>query len=123
MNIFPFNLAKNTEELKCLITEHPDYPIVVLVGIDSSDMDHMYTYCKVVHFKVTEILDCEVPWNEETVYEDKDEFKECMEDWLWYEMKDTIPNLSEEKFEEALKEELAKYEPYWKKVIAIYADN
>ena len=31
--------------------------------------------------------------------------------------------LSEVVFEEALKETKAKYEPYWKKVITIYADN
>lgn len=31
--------------------------------------------------------------------------------------------LSDEEFDRRLKEEVAKYEPYWKKVIAIYADN
>ena len=31
--------------------------------------------------------------------------------------------LSETVFEEALKETKTKYEPYWKKVIVIYADN
>ena len=30
--VFPLELTKSTEELKKLIAEHPDYPIVVLAG-------------------------------------------------------------------------------------------
>ena len=34
-----------------------------------------------------------------------------------------IGGMTEEEFQERLKAELAKFEPYWKKVIAIYASN
>ena len=50
---------------------------------------------------------------------------EQIEEWLWDEMggNDRDTKLSEVVFEEALKETKEKYEPYWKKVITIYANN
>lgn len=37
MKLFPLELAKNTDELKKLISENPELPIVVLAGQDSTD--------------------------------------------------------------------------------------
>lgn len=77
MKLFPLELAKNTDELKKLISENPELPIVVLAGQDLIDGEQT-TYCG---------------------------------------------DLSETFFEDALKETKAKYEPYWKKVIVVHADN
>ena len=73
---------------------------------------------------IDEILDCEVPYME-YVETDRINFEEQIEEWLWDEMggNDKDTKLSEVVFEEALKETKAKYEPYWKKVITIYANN
>ncbi len=123
MKLFPLELAKNTDELKKLIYENPDLPIVVLAGTESTDGEQI-TYCGDLRFYVDEILDCEVPYME-YVETDRVNFEEQIAEWLWDEMggNDKGSNLSETFFEDALKEAKAKYEPYWKKVIVVYANN
>lgn len=123
MKLFPLELAKNTDELKKLISENPDLPIVVLAGAESTDGEQT-TYCNDLRFYIHEILDCEVPYTE-YVETDRVNFEEEIAEWLWDEMggNDKDSNLSETVFEDALKETKEKYEPYWKKVICIYANN
>ena len=114
--IYSFEFAKNTEELKKLIAEHPDYPIVVLAGEEANSGDYSYMYCAHVHFGVEEILDADYQDNE-IVFADRLSF----EDRVRTDLEDMEG--SDEEYEKAVKDTLAKYEPYWKKVIAIYADN
>lgn len=124
--IFPLELTKPTDELKKLIKQYPDYPIVVLVGEDAAVPEYRRTYCSSIQFEVAEILDCETPYdNDCIVCNDRNEFNENFKEWLWDELggNDNPPKITEEEFQEALKQERARYEPYWKKVIAIYADN
>ena len=107
------SMIKPTNELKELIMKYPDYPIVVLVGNEvCADDDYYYWYAPHVSFKVTEILDCEQDVEEEIVFTDREQFRERVE----YILED------EYEFDKAVKEKLAEYEPYWKKVIAIVCD-
>lgn len=123
MKIFPLDLTTKTDELKMLIKANPDLPIVVLAGQDATDGEQSM-YCSDVRFLIEEILDCEVPYME-YVETDRVHFEEQIEEWLWDDMggNDTDSKLSETVFEDALKELKAKYEPYWKQVIVIMADN
>lgn len=125
MNIFSLNLTKKTDELKKLIAEYPDYPIVVLAGECACNGDFLWTYCSSITFMVSEVLDCLTPFNEEVVYNDRGEFNIDLEQWLWDACggNDTPPKITDKEFEERYRDELEKYEPYWKKVIAIKADN
>ena len=128
--IFPTNLAKQTDELKRLISEHQDYPIVVLAGEEANGGDYSWMFCSDIRFGIEEILDCEAPYESEMVCCDRDDFNERFEEWLWDKsceelcergLYDVEP--SEDEFQERLKSEKEKYEPYWKKVIAIWATN
>lgn len=129
-NIIPFDLTKKTEELRQLILDNPDLPVVVLTGEAANcGGDYYWMYCSSISFGITELLDCEVPYSE-CVCADRDDFEERFEDWLWDEMVDELIDRgvddaepSEDEFQARLKEEKGKYEPYWKRVIAIYADN
>lgn len=123
--LFSLNLIKPTDELKKLISEHPDYPIVVLAGEYANGEDYRYMYCSSISFGLEEILDCETPFPSDVVFADRDDFEERLEEWLWDELGgfDNPNQITEEKFQEALKKEKEKYESFWKKVIAIYADN
>ena len=123
MRIFPLDLTTKSDELKKLIAENPDLPIVVIAGTDATDGEQSM-YCSDIRFYIDEILDCEVPYME-YVETDRVNFEEQIEEWLWDEMgsNDKGSKLSETVFEEALKETKEKYEQYWKKVIAIHADN
>lgn len=119
--IRPLNLSKSSDELKQLIAENPDLPIVVLVGQDAVSDDYGYTYCSDIHFSIDEILDCELPFGEGYVYNDRDDFEDALSDYL-ADCKE-YENLSNEVFNILLTEKLNEYEPYWKKVIAIKGDN
>lgn len=124
MKLFPLDLTTNTDKLKELISANPDLPIVVFAGEDANSGDYTSTYCSDVRFYIEEILDCEVPYME-YVETDRIHFEEEIEEWLWDNMggNDTNSTLSEELFQETLKEVKEEFAPYWKKVIAIYADN
>ena len=110
-----------TDELKKLIAEHPDLPIVVLVGSEVvADDDYNWWYAPDISFSFGEILDCEQDVNDVKIYTDRDDFEEDLRDLMWD--LDEFEGAAEEEFEEAVKERLADYEPYWKKVIQIRAD-
>lgn len=120
--IFPFNLTKDTTELKRLIIENPDLPIVALAGEGANGGDYGWMYFDKVSFGIEEILDCEVPY-QEYVETNRKYFEEKIEDWLWSKMYWDEHEPTEEEFQIALAKEKEKYDPYWKKVIAIYATN
>ena len=121
-----FDVTKNTDDLKKLIAEHPDYPIVVLAGEEANSGDYYWMYCSDIRFGLGEILTVQAPYNDEIVCGDRDSFEEEMSDWLFYKLEGDgvdVDNMPDEEYEKILKEEIAKYEPYWKKVIAIWATN
>ena len=117
----PLNLSKSSDELKQLITENPDLPIVVLVGQYAVLDDYGYTYCSDIHFCIDEILDCELPFGEGYVYNDRDDFENALSDYL--ADCEEYENLCYEEFNTLVTKKLSKYEPYWKKLIAIIGDN
>lgn len=60
MNDFKaFGLSKKSDELRKLILENPDLPIVVLAGEGVSDGDHAWTFCGSISFGIEDILDCD----------------------------------------------------------------
>ena len=52
MRIFPLDLTTKTDELKKLIAENPDLPIVVLAGTDATDGEQSM-YCGDIRFGQT----------------------------------------------------------------------
>lgn len=121
MGYKPLNMfTAKTDELKKLIREHPDYPIVVVCNSDVVADENGWWYAPEISFKTGVILDCEQDINDEKVYIDEDDFEEDIR----YTMEDRedLEDVSDEEFDRAVEEEMKKYEPYWKKVIAIYAD-
>ena len=107
-------------ELRKLIAENPDLPIVVLASEYANTGDYGYMYCWNVRCNVELVLDCETPFRNDCVYTDESEFEEDLAEYLADRLPASFPD---EEFDKLLKEQLAKYEPYWKKVIAIWADN
>lgn len=112
-------MAKKTDELKKLIAEHPDYEIVVLAGENAWDECHIWTFCSDISFSIGEILDYDVVDDYEYVFDNRDNFQ----DFLIDRIADENPNASDEELEKLLNEKLKEFEPYWKKVIYIYANN
>lgn len=112
---------KDAAELRKLIAENPDLPIVVMAGETAApDVYQQWAYCANVECVVDDLLDCEVPFSEYT-YSDESSFEDDLRDYL-YDLPEN-EGLSDEEFDKLLKSEMEKYEPYWKRVIAIYVDN
>lgn len=122
MKFKPLNMfIKQTDELKALIAEYPDYPIVVICGFEvCADDDFYWWYAPRLSFCIEEILDCEQDINDEITYVDRDKFEEDLQVKLADD--ERYENLPDSEFDNIVKAELAKYEPYWKKVIAIKAN-
>ena len=115
-----YSLTKSSDELKKLISENPDLPIVVLAGEEANTGDYWgWMYCSDISFAIDEILDCNFYDYDDTVFTDRDRLEEKISEDLYDEYHDK----SDAEYDEAIKREVKKYEPYWKKVIAIYATN
>lgn len=114
-----YSLTKNSDELKKLIAENPDLPIVVLAGEDANDGYWGWMYCSSISFDIGEILDCDFYDSDNSVFTDRERFEEKIADDIYYENEEA----SDEYCEELIKREIEKYEPYWKNVIAIFANN
>lgn len=114
-----YTLTKKSDELKKLILENPDLPIVVLANEDSVCDYFGWTYCSSISFHIDEILDCDYYDYDDMVITDRGRLEEVIEDRLY----DDYHDKSEEEYEAAIKDKIAELEPYWKKVIAIYATN
>jgi hypothetical protein len=113
-------LTQNTVELRKLILENPELPIAVFVGENANTGDYYYyQYCNEINFQIQEILDCDLSIFNGYVYTDRDDFENYIADKLAQKYK----GKSDKEYEEAVQKEIDKYEPYWKKVIAITVDN
>lgn len=109
-------------KLRKLILENPDLPITVIAGAYANSGDYGYEYCHNVNCRIEEILEGTLPFdNDNFVFDDRIEFEERLANYL--SKTPEGQKCSDEEFEALLKSELAKYEPCWIKVIAIYADN
>ena len=109
-----------TDELKKLIFDNPDLPIVVLVGEEVNTEGGNYMFASKISCSVEEILDCDdiTDYNDEVIM-DRDRLEEILEDRFFEENTER----SEEELDSLVKAKLKELEPNWKKVIAIYADS
>ena len=121
--MYKFDIVKDSTELRKMIAENPDLPIVVMASRDAVCDEWHWTYCSAVHCEVGEILDCECPWKEAMVYSDHIEFEEDLTEYLSDENEDIDHRLTDDEFEKLLEHHKEKYAPYWHKAIIIRADN
>ena len=119
MSINRTKLTKSTDELKKLIAEYPDYPIAVLAGEEANGGDYSWMFCDDVSFGIGEILDADFYDHDDAVFTNRDRLEEYIEDMLY----DEYSEKSEEEYTAAIKVKLAELEPYWVKVITIWATN
>lgn len=115
-----YGLVHDSAELRKLMQEHPDCPIVVLADEESANADYCWTYCSRVRCAMSQILDVVTPYDDETaVFTDKEEFRDAITEAIDCEH----PAYTDRELEEAVEAEFKKYEEYWRDVIAIYASN
>ena len=111
-------LLHSTDELRKIIIDNPDLPLLVFAGEDANIGDWSYMSCSRVNAYIGEVLDFDALPYDDRIFTDRVEFVECLEDVLSYDFVGT-----EREFEEYLEKEVEKYVPYWVKCIIIYVDN
>lgn len=113
--------TKQTDELKRLIEQHPDYQIVVICSSDVVCDDGGWWYAPSLSYSIGEILDCEQDIDDDKTYVDRDDFKEDV--IFFVESNDELfDSLTDEEFDKEVKRIIAEYDPYWKNVIVIKCD-
>ena len=112
-------LYKSSEELKRLIAENPDLPIAVLASDEANCGDWCWQYCNSISFEICEILDCDYMDYDDVVFTDRERLEEKIGDDLYDEYCDK----GQEEYDEAVNRKMEELEPYWQKVIAIFASN
>ena len=110
-------ITKSTEELKNLIKQYPDYPIVVMAEDEANNGDYPWMVCNSIRFSVGEILDCEFLEYNDFIFTDRDRVREVLEDHF------TEEDLTGLALQEAVENMIESLEPYWKNVIFIWAGN
>ena len=118
-NFICYELSKKSDLLKKLILENPNLPIVVLAGEDACAGDHYWTFCSSISFHIAEILDCDFVNDDDTVFDDREKLRDKITDDLY----DDFCDGPDDEYEAAIQRKLQELEPYWTKVIAIYATN
>ena len=113
------NLDHETDGLRRFILENPDLPIVILADESSVIDNGAWTFCSKISVKIDVILDCEYYDYGDMVITDRDRLEEIIEDNLYEKYHDK----PESEYDAAIKAEVEKFEPYWKKVIAVWATN
>ena len=118
-NFKTYALSRQSDELKKLILENPELPIVVLAGEEANCGDYNWMFCSCISFHIDEILDCDYLDYNDCVFCNRAHLEEHIENELY----DEYYEKSDEEYEDAIKNKLAELEPFWTKVIAIYATN
>lgn len=113
----------NSEELKKLIAEHPDYRICVLASDEANCGDYTWMFCTDISCCTGEVLTCECPYDDTFVPTDRSDFEDRLEEWLWDSMCGEDFEPTEEEVKNRLAQEIEKYNDYWENVIFIYATN
>lgn len=114
-------LLHATDELRKLILENPDLPIIVFAGEEACGSDYAYCSCSDVHARLGEYLDYDEGHFMEKCILDREDF----EDELIYEFEDAdeCQNMTDEEWHEFIKNKMTEFEQYWKKCIVLWVDN
>ena len=112
------------DNIRQMLLDNPDLPIAFLVEPENFSGEYRSEFASSAYAEIGELLDCYQTIDECRIFFDRDEFKESLEDNLWY---DAPADLSKEEtdkwIETELKEQLAEYDKYWKKCILITVSN
>lgn len=118
-----YELIHDATELRKLIAENPDLPIVVLASEEANSGEWGWQYCCNVSCEVQEILDVKTPYDREDgiIFHDRGDFEEAIADHKCD--LESYKSMSDHEFDEAVRREAAMYDRCWRKVIAVYASN
>lgn len=106
-----------TNELRQMIMDNPDLPIVVEAETDlCCDDSYSSWIAPTVRFYIGEVLEYDQKICEDRVFFDRVEFMDALTDYYY----DDLPT-DEKEAEAFIADKLSEYKPYWTKAIIIFA--
>ena len=112
-------LLHATDELRQLVLDNPELPLLVFAGEEANGFEYIYTSCSYCHACKGEFLDCYQTVDDECCFTSRDEFWEAMADSL----ADDADGLTDTEFDTKIDAEVAEYDPYWTPCIILYVNN
>ena len=116
-------LLKGNEDVRKLILDNPDLPLVFLATEDANIGEYSTMFCTSVSAELGELLDCHQEINDEITYTDRDDFKNDIYDLVTDNANDNDQIMPEEWFDTEAERIASEYEPYWKPCILITVGN
>ena len=116
-----YDIAHSCDDLKKLIAENPDLPIVFEANDEANFGDYEVTICTSVHARIGEILDCQQDIDDSCIFTDRDGFEDCVLEYVY----DTSPydDRPDDWYIQEAKKIMKRYDPYWKKCILVTVGN
>ena len=114
----PTQLLHSTDDLRKLIMEHPDYPLLVLSRYNSNVRPFVYMPCGSISVKLGEFLDCKQDVDDKHCFTSRSEF----EDSIFYSMYRKFDG-SEQELELEIERKVMEFDSYWKPCIIVKVDN
>ena len=112
-------IVHSTDDLRNLIMQHPDMPLLIMAGENSNTGDYPYMVCTAVTAEAGEYLSCWQEFDEESIYTNREEFERVLTDCVG----DSRVFDTESEFDAAVQAELKKHDKYWKPCIILRVDN
>ena len=121
MNEFDLELLTGiSDEIKNLITENPELPILILAGSNANLDKESWTCCYETFAEIGEVIDTEeLPICSDFVFHNRDDIYETLYEWL----EDEYRELDRTSLDDLFQKYVNECEPHLKKVIAISVDN
>lgn len=121
MRIKSTGLLHATDDLRKLILQNPDLPLLIFADEDANNGDYSLMACSYISVYTGEFLDCHTPFKDDLCYTDQDDFESDFSEYFF----DAHENdgLSDEDMDDAMETALRKYAPYWKKCIILHVGN
>lgn len=114
-------LLHSADELKQLIAENPDLPILVFAGDYANNGDYPYMSCSHVSAEKGEFLDCEQQIDDCKCYTERDDFADDVENVLAGE--EQYRDLSDNEFNALVEQTVNEYDEFWKPCIILQVDE
>ncbi len=114
----PTGLMHSGEQLRKLLIEHPDLPLIVFAKDSANSGDYYAMSCTDISAEVGEFLDCQQQYNDCYCFTDRDEFRDEIAETVYLDQE-----ITDEQLERETERIFAEYEPYWKPCIILTVGN
>ena len=116
MEVLKIDMCAKTNELRELILQHPELPIVVLTDYEVVGDGYGCWYGCNIYFSIEKLLTIK-KYGDYTTIDDERDLEEYLENEL-ADM-DEYKDLSDSEFNEVVKAKVKEYEPLWTECIVI----